>query len=151
MNGFMKFILVFLLLSVVILFSLGGCSGTKSDSSVMQDSSQFEKSSEQHHVYIPGNEYAPAKQVEASLQNFFDVDNEYLKKSQWSHPENDTYLLIGGFGGGGWMRAISAEQKENQIIIKVGIFCAIDETEVKAMGEDAPVGLRSSSRIIMNA
>ncbi len=75
-------------------------------------------------VYLPEYANAPADQVEAEIQRHFDVESDYLKTSQWYEYENikNTYLLVGGFGGGFSARAISATQNGNQIMIEVGIY-----------------------------
>lgn len=99
-------------------------------------------------IYKPGHEYAPASQVEAAVKKFFDVKSSYLKTSKWYQPQNNTYLLIGGFGGGVWAKAMSAKHEDDKIIIEVGLLYAINERELKEMGEDVAEALKSPDKII---
>ncbi len=72
----------------------------------------------------------PAADVEAAIQKYFDVSREYLRTSKLYnfHDEDakiqykDSYLLPDGFGGGGSVKAMIAEQNGSQLIIIVGIF-----------------------------
>lgn len=97
-------------------------------------------------VYETGD--TPAAHVESALQERFDVSTDYLKTSKRYNTKTDTYELIGGFGGACRAVAISAEQKEQQVIIEIGILCAISESELMEMGDTAPSGLRSSYKIM---
>lgn len=99
-------------------------------------------------VYLPGHEYAPADQVEAALQTYFDVDSSYLETSNRYQPDNHTYELMGGFGGGTWATAISAEQEDDKIIIEVGLLRAINEEEMEEMSGQAEKILKEQSKII---
>ena len=65
------------------------------------------------------NPFAPAQQVEAALQQHFDVTTEYLRTASSYDAQKNVYQMPEG--GGGWITvAMAAEQKGNQIIIKVG-------------------------------
>lgn len=83
-------------------------------------------------VYLPEYRKAPAAQVETALQRHFDVDAKYLRTSKWYEYSEDgpkkenTYFLVGGFGGGWRAEAVSAEQIGNQLKIGIAIVKAED-------------------------
>jgi|GEM_PF-1040391 len=71
-------------------------------------------------VYIEPN--TPAAEVELAIRDHFDVSADYLKTSEYYSAEDDTYRLLGGFGGGFSAVAISAEQTGDILSIGVGIM-----------------------------
>ena len=96
--------------------------------------------------------YASANQVETSIIKHFNVSNDYLETAPQFNPQDGTYELIGGFGGMCGPLAMSAEQSENQIKIRVGIITSFTEEDFNQMekeGNSIPAGVRSSKRIIM--
>ncbi|WP_101908270.1 hypothetical protein [Marasmitruncus massiliensis] len=97
--------------------------------------------------YPPEYSNAPADQVETSIQKHFDVTKAYLETAPQFNAQHHTYELIGGFGGAVWPVAMSAEQQGNQIIIKVGILCAVNKQELQEMGDTAPKALQSTKII----
>lgn len=83
-------------------------------------------------VYLPEVCKPAAEDVEKAIQAHFDVDVDYLRTSKWYEFSEDevkqenTYLLIGGFGGGWSGVAIAAEQTGNHIIIEIAIEKSMD-------------------------
>ncbi len=76
--------------------------------------------------YAPEYINAPADEVEEALKKHFNVSSEHLRNSRWYDADTKTYALVVGGGGVGHV-AISAEQKENKIMIAVGIVASDDE------------------------
>lgn len=83
-------------------------------------------------VYLPEVNKPAAEDVEKAIQKHFDVDADYLRTAKWYEFSEDeviqenTYLLIGGFGGGWSALAIAAEQTGNRIIIEIAIEKSMD-------------------------
>lgn len=72
-------------------------------------------------VYLDNVRYASAEKVEVALQKYFDISSEYLRTSSLYNSNDNTYELIGGFGGGWGVSALSAKQEGEMIQIEVGI------------------------------
>ncbi len=72
---------------------------------------------------------APANQVEAAIQERFDVTTEYLRTSQFYSAKDDTYYLVVGSNSGWYTLALAAEQNADYLIIDVGIHCPLAEDE----------------------
>lgn len=83
-------------------------------------------------VYLPEVNKPAAEDVEKAIQKHFDVDADYLRTAKWYEFSEDevkqenTYFLIGGFGGGWSGVAIAAEQTGNRIIIEIAIEKSMD-------------------------
>ncbi len=78
--------------------------------------------------YFPESAHALAEDVEAAVQEHFDVDVEYLRKSRWYEKEDHTYSLVSGFGGGWSGVAVSAKQTGSLIIIEIAIEKGVDDS-----------------------
>ena len=76
--------------------------------------------------YAPEYINAPADEVEEALKKHFNVSSEHLRNSRWYDADTKTYALVVGGGGVGHV-AISAEQKEDKMMIAVGIVASDDE------------------------
>lgn len=70
---------------------------------------------------------APADDVEHAIQKYFDVSNDYLKTSDSYNPDDDTYDLSSGWGGGWGAGAMSAKQEADKLIVQVGISLDLGE------------------------
>ncbi|MFA9381441.1 MAG: DUF6070 family protein [Acetanaerobacterium sp.] len=72
----------------------------------------------------------PAAEVETAIQQYFDVSTQYLRTSKLynfydedaGYQYQDAYMLPHGFGGGGSVKALAAEQNADELIITVGVF-----------------------------
>ncbi|MPN56968.1 hypothetical protein SDC9_204662 [bioreactor metagenome] len=60
--------------------------------------------------------------MEWAIQQYFDVKSEYLRTSTFYNPEDHTYTLVGGFGGGGATATIRGEQRGNQLSVEIGFL-----------------------------
>ncbi len=83
-----------------------------------------------------------ASEVENAIQKYFHVSKDYLRTSKlYNFYDEDTnvqykdaYMLPDGFGGGGSVKAMAAEQSESQLLITVGIFGPDDLKNPAMMG-----------------
>lgn len=73
---------------------------------------------------------APAELVEWSIQEHFDVDSEYLRTSMFYNPEDHTYKLVGGFGGGFDTATIRGGQRGNQLTVEIGLLGTFTDREL---------------------
>ncbi len=89
-----------------------------------------------------------ADKVENAIQKYFDVSKDYLRTSKlynfYDQETNvqykDAYMLPDGFGGGGSVKVMAAEQNESQLLITVGIF-GPDDPKKPAMTGVLTIGL----------
>ncbi|MPN56495.1 hypothetical protein SDC9_204185 [bioreactor metagenome] len=73
---------------------------------------------------------APADIVEWAIQQYFDVDSEYLRTSTFYNPEDHTYKLVGGFGGSFATCTIRGEQRGNKLSVEIGLLSTFTEREL---------------------
>lgn len=82
-------------------------------------------------VYLPECSNAPAEAVEAAVQLHFDVTSEQLRTSSRYDPATNTYVMLGGWGGGWHMQAVSTYPTVNGLEIKLASYRPLTEEEAE--------------------
>lgn len=82
-------------------------------------------------VYLPECSNAPAEAVEAAIQLHFDVTSEQLRTSSRYDPATNTYVMLGGWGGGWHMQAVATYPTVNGLEIKLASYRLLTEEEAE--------------------
>lgn len=61
-----------------------------------------------------------AEAVEEAIRQYFDVDAQQLRQSQFYHPERNTYTMLCGFGGGYGMQLMGGYTEGEILYLQVG-------------------------------
>ena len=63
---------------------------------------------------------APAEQLEEAVLQYFSVDAQQLRQSQFYHPDRNTYTMLCGFGGGYGMQLMGGYTEGEMMYLQVG-------------------------------
>lgn len=63
---------------------------------------------------------APAEQLEEAVLQYFSVDAQQLRQSQFYHPDRNAYTMLCGFGGGYGMQLMGGYTEKEMMYLQVG-------------------------------